>query len=80
MCPQRTAAEVIRQRLQRKARQFLIFLIVACGVVANKDLFCCLFQSEAVFSSLVEYQERIALSSLANSYLFRKTSLLFTRF
>ena len=28
MCPQRTAAEVIRQRLQRKARQFLIFLIV----------------------------------------------------
>ena len=26
MCPQRTAAKEIRQRLQRKARQFLFFL------------------------------------------------------
>ena len=61
-------------------KTYVSVYLVACGVVANKDLFCCLFQSEAVFSSLVEYQERIALSSLANSYLFRKTSLLFTRF
>ena len=61
-------------------KTYLSVYLVACGVVANQDLFCCLFQSGAVFSSLVEYQERIALSSLANSYLFRKTSLLFTRF
>ena len=45
--------------------------LVACGVVTNQDLFRCLFQSGTVFSSLVEYQERIALSSLSNSYSFR---------
>lgn len=61
-------------------KTYVSVYLVACGVVANQDLFCCLFQSEAVFSRLVEYQARIALSSLVNTYLFRKTLLLFTRF